>query len=189
MHYLSDQLISIFLTGLSALFLMIILFWGIFKRIFGIGNSDYNVSRNRYDRLRGIHMFFRILLIAFILVSFAYYYLPASKQYLYPIKWLNNNYINMIGFIMLILAFVLVLINQVKLDKTLHHFYLESKGQSDATLVPKTEDRLLQSILLVYTGMFIVVSTLATFLLLAAALLFYYLRSSDRRFKVKTPLF
>jgi hypothetical protein len=185
---MNDQVMSILLIGFAAVFLFIILQWRMFKSLFGFNDPQYSLARSKYDRLKGIHISYRLILILFIFISCSYLIIPQSKKWFYPITWLDNNYVNSIGFIILFIAFVLVLYAQLKLDKSLHLYYFNTSGEGNSQLVPKTEKNLLKSILLVYLGMFIVVSTIATAILLLASVIVYYQRSSSRKYRIKSPL-
>jgi len=185
---MSDRLLSILLIGFSALFLFIILWWTAFKKIFHLSDPTYNAARIQYDRLKGINIYYRLILVAFTVISFIYFYYPKSHDWFLAIPWLNNDYVNITGFVILLVAFVLVISNQIKLDKSLHLFYFDPALQNDSRLVPNTEKNLLKSILLVYVGLFTVVSTVATAILIVIAIFIYYLRSSNRQYRIKTPL-
>jgi hypothetical protein len=185
---MNEKLLSILLIGFSVLFLFIILGWSSFKKIFRLDNPDYGKARFQYNRLRGIHVSYRLILIAFAIISLIYFLYPKSQEWFGPIQWLNNDYVNITGLVVLVLAFVLVISNQLKLDKNLHRYYFDPSQQSDSSLVPKTESNLLKSILLVYVGLFVVVSTIATAVLLLIALIVYYLRSSNRKYRIRTPI-
>jgi hypothetical protein len=185
---MTESTTSVLLIVFAAFFLFIILAWGMFKSLVGLNNPQYSLARNKYDRLKGIHIYYRIILILFIIASSAYLLIPKSKDLLLPIEWLNNDYINATGFCILLLAFVSVFIFQAKLDKSLHLYYFNSSDQANSEIVPQTERNLLKSILLVYFGMFVVVSTVATFVLLLFSILIYYKRSSNRKYRIKTPV-
>lgn len=185
---MSEKLLSIFLISFAILFLLIILGWATFKMIFSFNNPDHTRASLQYNRLKGVHILYRIILIAFAVVSMLYFIYPKSQDWLGPIHWLNNDYINITGLIVLLIAFILVIYNQFLLDKSLHNYYIDVSKQSVSSLVPKTERNLLKSILLVYVGLFIVVSTVATGILLLVSFVVYYLRSSNRQYRIKTPL-
>jgi hypothetical protein len=185
---MSERTMSILLIVFTAIFLFIILGWGMFKSLIGLNNPHYSLARSKYDRLTGIHIYYRVILVLFIIVSSAYFLIPESKAYFLPIEWLNNDYINVLGFVILLFAFIRIIIFQAKLDKSLHLYYFNSSDQANSELVPKTERNLLKSILFVYLGMFVVVSTIATFILLLISIMIYYKRSSNRNYKIKTPM-
>lgn len=185
---MSDTLLSVFLIFFAGILLFIILWWRAFKRLLGFENPQYTLARKKYDRLKRIHLAYRILLVMFIACSVIYLLFPKSQKYFYPINWLNNDYINFLGLLILLVAFILIFSIQFKLDKNLHLYYFNPSEKSNAALVPKTESNLLKSILLVYVGMFVVVSTIVTAALLAASLLVYYIRSSTRKYKIKSAM-
>ncbi len=185
---MSDRLVSVLLIGFAILFLFVVLAWIPLRRMFGIHHPEYTKTLHKYNRLSGIHISFRIILVAFAIVSFVYFVYPQTQSWFVPIHWLNNDYVNATGFVILFIAFILVVLNQLKLDKSLHDYYFDPLKQSDSSLVPKTESNLLKSILLVFVGLFVVVSTIATGMLLIVALIVYYLRSSNRKYRVRTPL-
>lgn len=185
---MSERLQSIFLVGLAGLFLFVITGWGTFKRTFGLNNSKYAAARQQYDRLKRINIGYRVILVAFIILSVIYFYFPLGQKLLIPIQWLNNDYVNITGIVILVFAFVLVLFHQLKLDKNLPHYYLDPEEQNTGRLVPQTEQNLLKSILLVYVGLFTVVSTVATAILLVTAFIIYYFRSANRQYRIPTSL-
>ena len=185
---MSERLLSILLIGFTVLFLFIILGWRSFKAIFRLSDPSYSIARLQYDRLKGINIYYRLILVLFTATSFVYFYYPQSHDWLIPIHLLNNDYVNATGFAILLVAFILVIANQLKLDKNLHLYYFDPALQNDSRLVPETEKNLLKSILLVYVGLFTVLSTVATAILIVIAIFVYYLRSSNRQYRIKTPL-
>lgn len=185
---MSERLISILLVGFAVSFLMVILFWRTFRKIFGLGNPAHSASRLKYDRLKGIHFSYRVILVAFAGISTLYFVFPATQSWFHTINWLNNDWVNLVGCILLMIAFFLVIRTQIRLDQTIHEYYVDSTLPANAEMVPKTEDHLLRSILLVFTGMFVVVSTWATAVLLLMSYVVYYVRSTNRKYKIKTPV-
>lgn len=175
---MSDTLMSVLLIGISGVLLFAILGWDF------VNHS----SRNKFYRLKGIHNFYKAILILFVASSCSYLLLPSFRKYFGSMELLNNDYVNATGFVILTLAFILIIKAQKRLDKQLHMYYSNMPQQGNSKIVPDTENHLLGYVLLVYVGMFIVVSTFVTAALLVIALIGWYFRYTNRKYKTPTQI-
>lgn len=180
---MSETLMSVLLIGISGILLFAILGWEMVTYLTGKTPSSV-----KYRRLKHIHNFYKLVLLLFIVSSCGYLLLPALRPYFGPLHLLDNDYVNGAGFIILTLAFILIIRAQKRLDREFHLYYADTSSQAKTRLVPNTENHLLGYILLVYAGMFIVVSTIANLLLLAIALIGWYIRYNNRKYKTPTQL-
>jgi hypothetical protein len=185
---MSERLLSVLLIGFATLFLWIILGWATFSSFFGITDLQHSLARSKYDRLKKIHIAYKIILILFVAVDYTAFFFPSLNKYYYPISLLNNDSINIIGLVILLLALLYILYAQRRLDKELHHYYYESEEKNMNLSVPSAENHLLTGILLMFVGMFVIISTIVTALLVVSAFIVFYIRLSNRNYKVKTPL-
>ena len=184
---MSDTTMSVLLIGISGILLSAILGWDLVKRITGI-NSHSRPKNNSLQRLKGIHNFYKIVLVLFIISSCGYLLMPELRVYAGPLQLLDTDYINITGFIVLVIAFILIIKTQLKLDRQFYLYYSDPGQQANSRIVPDTEKQLLGNILLVYAGMFIVVSTIVNVVLLIIALFGWYSHNANRKFKTPTQV-
>jgi hypothetical protein len=180
---MSDTVMSVLLICISGILLFAILGWGILRSIIGKQKNAHP-----HIRLKGIHNFYKLVLLLFIATGCLFLLIPSSRKYIGPIHWLDNDLVNGTGFIILAIAFFLIIRAQRRLDRHIHLYYQGISEQGNSKIVPDTENHLLGYILLVYAGMFIVVSTIATGILLLIALIGWYARFSSRKYKTLTQL-
>lgn len=185
---MSDVVMSVLLIGISGVLLFAIMGWELVRKLAGSDHSKTLPALKGQPRLRSIQNFYKLVLLLFIAIGWLFFLLPSSQKYFGPIYWLDNDYVNATGFIILCIAFILIIRAQRRLDNQLHLYYFDVSQQGNSKTVPSTENHLLGYILLVYAGMFIVVSTLATGTLLIIALVRWYFRLASRKYKTPSQL-
>jgi len=184
---MSETSQSILLIGISGVLLFTILGWGVI-RLITTSRHNGHTSLYKAHRLKSINSFYRLILILFVVSSWAYLGIPSWRKYFMLLDVLDNHYVNTTGFIILVTAFILIILLQRRLDNQLHLFYSDSSYVASSKTVPQTENYLLGCILLVYIGMFVVVSTVVNLILLLIALVGWYMRYTNRQYKAPTTL-
>lgn len=180
---MSDAFMSVLLIGISGILLFAIMGWEFVRRLTGNAYLHKHPHLKGQPRLRSIQNFYKLVLLLFIAVGCIFFLVPSTQKYFGPIHWLDNDYINATGLVILTIAFILIIRAQKRLDKQVHLYYPDISQQGNSKVVPNTENHLLGYILLVYVGMFIVVSTISTAILLIIALVRWYFRLASRKYR------
>lgn len=170
---MTDPLLQIYLMACMVVTMVILVFWGQFRKKLKLSSYESPDKLINYRRIKRVSSMFWIIFSLFGIMIIIYAVAPKLYFLFLPLDAFHHPLINNIGLLITKLAVAWIIVAQIHIDKELFKYSRDIESLSAMELISYSEGMLLSGMMVFFLGIFITITNVVGVILILLGVLFF----------------